>query len=92
VVPVVAALWWPLRVAIALAVFLTLYLLTVAVVRTFLRPPPAEPDPDSVVPVSERFRCNVCGTEVVMTASPDGFDLEAPRHCREDMVLITDQG
>ncbi|MFM7617412.1 MAG: hypothetical protein ACKO72_08140 [Actinomycetes bacterium] len=89
--PVVAALWWPLRAVIALAVFLTIYLLAAAVVRSFMRPAPAEPDPDSVVPVSERFRCTVCGAEVVMTATPDGFDLEAPRHCREDMVLVTDQ-
>ena len=87
----VGALWLPLRLLIALAAFLAIYLLAAKVVRAFMRPPPAEPDPSSVRAVSERFRCTVCGTEVVMTASPDGFDLEAPRHCREDMVLVTDQ-
>ena len=46
-----------------------------------------EPDPADLHPVDLRFRCIVCGAEVVMTTAA-GDDPEAPRHCREDMVLI----
>jgi hypothetical protein len=90
--PVVGALWLPLRILVALAAFLAIYLLAAKVVRAFMRPPPAEPDPSSVRPVSERYRCSVCGAEVTMTAAPEGFEPEAPRHCREDMVLVVEAG
>ena len=30
------------------------------------------------------------GAEVTMTAAPEGFDPEAPRHCREDMLLVVE--
>ena len=45
---------------------------------------PAEPDPDDVVPVDQRYRCEVCGAEVVMTAANSEQEIVAPRHCRED--------
>jgi hypothetical protein len=34
------------------------------------------------------FRCEICGTEVRMTAAPDQ-DPEPPRHCQEDMTMVT---
>ena len=34
-----------------------------------------------------RMRCTVCGAEVTMTAAPDE-EVDAPRHCREDMVGV----
>jgi hypothetical protein len=48
--------------------------------------PPAEPDPDDVKPVNLHYRCIVCGAEVTMTAAQEE-EPDAPRHCREDMVL-----
>ena len=54
--------------------------------RKFHVAPPAEPDPDDIKPVDLHYRCIVCGAEVTMTAAQD--DPEAPRHCREDMVLV----
>ena len=48
--------------------------------------PPEEPDPEDIKPVDLHFRCIVCGAEVTMTAAQE--DPEAPRHCREDMVLV----
>jgi len=51
---------------------------------------PEDPDPEKVRVVSERFRCSICGAEVTMTAAPEGFDPEAPRHCREDMLLVVE--
>jgi DNA-directed RNA polymerase subunit RPC12/RpoP len=78
-----------LRVAIALAAAVLLYLLAVKVVRTMMSPPPPdEPDMTRVEPVDFRYRCMVCGTEVTMTGSPDAEAPAAPRHCREDMTLL----
>jgi hypothetical protein len=77
------------RVLIALAAVVTLYLLAVRIVRTMMAPPPPdEPDMSKVKPVDYRYRCMVCGTEVTMTGSPDADAPDAPRHCREDMKLM----
>jgi hypothetical protein len=78
---------WVLRLVLALAVALTLYVVGASMLRKFHVAPPAEPDPDDIKPVNLRFRCIVCGAEVTMTAAQDD-DPEAPRHCREDMVLV----
>ena len=42
--------------------------------------------PTASCPSTCRYRCIVCGAEVVMTAAQDGEEIDAPRHCREDMV------
>jgi hypothetical protein len=76
-----------LRIVLGVGVALLLYLLGVAMLRKFQVAPPEEPDPDDIRPVHMQFRCIVCGAEVTMTAA-QGDDPEAPRHCREDMVLI----
>ncbi len=76
-----------LRIVLGVAVALALYLLGVSMLRKFQVAPPEEPDPDDIKPVHMQFRCIVCGAEVTMTAA-QGDDPEAPRHCREDMVLI----
>ncbi len=34
------------------------------------------------------YRCSICGAEVRMTVAPTE-DPEAPRHCLEDMELVT---
>ena len=78
-----------LRVAIALAAAVLLYLIAVKVIRTMMAPPPPdEPDMSKIEPVDFRYRCMVCGTEVTMTGSPDADAPDAPRHCREDMTLL----
>jgi hypothetical protein len=76
-----------LRVVFGVAVALVLYVTGANLLRKFQIAPPEEPDPDSVNPVNLRFRCIVCGAEVTMTAA-QGDDPEAPRHCREDMVML----
>ena len=87
------------RILLAVAVALVLYLIGVKIVRVMLAPaPPDEPDLSALRPVNYRYRCMVCGTEVTMTASPvaespdvdaPGADApDAPRHCREDMHLL----
>ncbi|MFI5046825.1 MAG: hypothetical protein ACHQIG_07145 [Acidimicrobiia bacterium] len=77
---------WVFRIVLALTVAVTLYVIGASMLRKFHVAPPPEPDPDDIKPVNLRFRCIVCGAEVTMTAAQD--DPEAPRHCREDMVLV----
>jgi hypothetical protein len=81
---------WVVRVVIALVAIVGIYLIGAAILAKFKIAPPAEPDPDQVVPVDLKFRCAVCGAEVVMTAAQADTEIDAPRHCREDMVLVDD--
>ena len=81
---------WALRVLIALVVCVLIYLFAVRIIRTMMAPPPPdEPDMSKVEAVDFRYRCMVCGTEVTMTGSPDADAPDAPRHCREDMRLLS---
>jgi hypothetical protein len=84
----VSAIGWAVRVVVAVVAMLVIYLAGASALRKFKIPPDAEPDPERVVPVDARFRCIVCGAEVTMTSAQAGDELEAPRHCREDMVRI----
>ncbi len=34
------------------------------------------------------YRCEICGAELRMTIAPDA-DPEAPRHCQDEMTLVT---
>jgi hypothetical protein len=79
-----------LRVLIGVAVAVVLYLFAVRIIRGMLAPPPPdEPDLSKLVPVDYRYRCGVCGAEVTMTAAPGDEEApDAPRHCREDMLLL----
>jgi hypothetical protein len=79
---------WSLRVVITVVAIVVIYVVGAAILAKFKIPPPAEPDPEQVVPVELHFRCVVCGAEVVMTAAQADTEIEPPRHCREDMVLI----
>ena len=86
----ISLIGWILRVAIALFAIVGIYVIGAAILAKFKIAPPAEPDPDLVVPMDLKFRCAVCGAEVVMTAAQAGTEIDAPRHCREDMVLVSD--
>jgi hypothetical protein len=82
-----------LRLLIALAVALAIYLLAVRVIRALNRPgPPDEPDPATLRPVDYRYRCGVCGAEVTMTSAPGEDAPDPPRHCKEDMSFIAGAG
>ncbi|MEX2254594.1 MAG: hypothetical protein WEC34_04070 [Acidimicrobiia bacterium] len=68
---------------------LLIYLMGASILKKFKVAPDQEPDPEAVVPVNIRYRCIVCGAEVTMTAAQDsGEEPDAPRHCREDMILV----
>jgi hypothetical protein len=80
--------WTIVRILIGVVVALTVYVIGASMLRKFHVAPPSEPDPEDIKPVDLHFRCIVCGAEVTMTAAQDE-DPEPPRHCREDMVLVT---
>jgi len=56
--------------------------------QSFATPLPPPPDPGTLRKVKLVFRCSVCGTEVRMTAATNE-EPEPPRHCMDDMELIT---
>ena len=84
----VSTLGWVVRTVVAVVAMVTIYLVGAGMLRKFKIPPEAEPDPEQVVQVNARFRCVVCGAEVTMTAAQNPDELDAPRHCREDMVPV----
>jgi len=54
----------------------------------FARPVPPPPDPGELRKVRLTFQCSICSTTVRMTMANDEVP-EPPRHCQEDMDLIT---
>lgn len=85
------AFWTIARFGIALVAAVVLYLVGAALVRNFsaAEPPDEEPDPANLEDVDYRYRCIVCGAQLVLYAAPGGEVPQAPRHCREPMVLMT---
>jgi hypothetical protein len=86
-------IWTVAKVAIAVVAAVGIYYLSARVIHMFTVAPPEEPEPGELRPVDLRYRCVVCGAELTMTAAPappEGEEPEAPRHCREDMVLVAD--
>jgi len=84
------ALWTIVRFGVAVAAAVILYLIGAAFVRNFssMEPPDDEPDVSNLEDVDYRYRCIVCGAQVVMYASQSGEVPDAPRHCREPMELM----
>jgi hypothetical protein len=75
-----------LDLLIALAIGLAVWRVSVWMIRLLATPPP-EVDPDDVVAADRHYRCTICGTEVTLTVA-NLKETAAPRHCREDMVLV----
>lgn len=72
-----------LNILIAVAIGVVIWKLSMLVLRAVVNPPP-DLDPDDTVSASRRFRCSVCGAEVIMTAV-NRAEPQSPRHCREEM-------
>ena len=81
-----------LKIAVAIVAFFCIYLTGTFIVRAFTHAPPPEPEIGRLRRVDSRYRCTVCGTEVTMTAAPEDEIPHAPRHCREDMMLVVEGG
>jgi hypothetical protein len=76
------------RIVIAVLVALVLLKVGMMVLGGFARPVPEPPDPGELRRVRLSYRCSICSTEVRMTHANDEVP-EPPRHCMEDMDLVT---
>ncbi len=76
------------KVLVAVAIGLVILRVGIAMLRMFATPVAEPPPPGELRKVKLLYRCDICGTEVRMTAALDQ-DPEPPRHCLEDMTLVT---
>lgn len=74
-------------VVAALAVGL-LFKVGFAMLGGLAQPVPDPPPAGELRKVKIMYRCSICGTEVRMTTANDQMP-DAPRHCLEDMDLVT---
>lgn len=77
-----------INVIIAIAVFYLIMRTGLKLLAGFSQPMAEPPPPGEMRKVKLNYRCDVCGSEARMTMAPDE-DPPAPRHCLEDMRLIT---
>jgi hypothetical protein len=82
--------WFALKVLVALCAAVAIYLIGARSIGNFSKSePPPDPAEIPLEDVDYRYRCIVCGAQVVLFAAPEGEVPEAPRHCREPMVLVS---
>ena len=77
-----------IKILIAVAVFYLIMKWGLKMLAAFSAPMAEPPPPGEMRKVKLEYRCDICGSEARMTMAPDE-DPPAPRHCLEDMVLIT---
>ena len=83
-------LWLVLKLGIAVAAAVVIYLIAAKSIANFSRSdPPPDPSEVDLEDVDYRYRCIVCGAQAVVYSAPFGEEPEPPRHCREPMALIT---
>ena len=80
--------WSIVDIIIAIVIGAVLFKVGSTILGSFARPVPAPPDPGELRKVRLTYRCSICYTEVRMTMANDEVP-EAPRHCMEDMELVT---
>jgi hypothetical protein len=85
--------WWltgasPVAVVVAVLAGWLILKIGFAVMSSLATPLPEPPPPGELRKVRLVYRCSLCGTEVRMTSANDETP-EPPRHCMEDMDLVT---
>jgi hypothetical protein len=76
-----------LKILLAVVVCLVILRVGVFILRALATPPPT-PEEGELRRVNLKYQCTICGAEVRMTKA--GEDLpDAPRHCMEDMELVS---
>jgi hypothetical protein len=74
--------------AVAAVVAYLIIALGLAMLGMLASPVPEPPPPGELRKVRLTFQCVVCGTEVRMTSAAEQ-DPEPPRHCFDEMRLVT---
>jgi hypothetical protein len=75
-------------VVVATVVVFVVMKLGFSVLRGFAAPVNEPPPPGELRKVRLHYRCSICATEVRMTMANDQMP-DPPRHCLEDMELVT---
>jgi hypothetical protein len=82
--------WLGFKVFAAVVAAVLIYLWGARSVAGFAKSePPPDPSEVELEDVDYNYRCIVCGARLVLYSAPEGEMPEAPRHCREPMVLVT---
>jgi len=76
------------KILVAIAAAVVIWKIGATVLGSLARPAPAPPPAGELRRVRLTYRCSICGTEVRMTTANDEVP-EPPRHCQEDMDLVT---
>lgn len=77
-----------LKIFIAIAAAVIIFRVGAAMIRSMSSTPPEPPPPGELRKVKLIYRCSLCGAELRMTKANDEVP-EAPRHCMEDMELVS---
>ncbi|MET0902185.1 MAG: hypothetical protein ABWZ52_03000 [Acidimicrobiales bacterium] len=85
--------WWltdasPVAILIAAAAVYLLFKIGFAMLGGLAQPVAEPPPAGELRKVKIMYRCSICGTEVRMTVANDQMP-EPPRHCLEEMDLVT---
>jgi len=89
----VVVAWWltdasVVALLVAAAAVYVMMRIGFAMLGGLAQPVPEPPPPGELRKVKITYRCSICGTEVRMTVANDEMP-EPPRHCLEDMDLVT---
>jgi len=76
------------HLVIAVLIFVVVLGVGVAILRLLGRGQPQPPPIGEMRKVDLRYRCDICGAEVRMTLADDEMP-EPPRHCQDEMRLVT---
>jgi len=77
-----------IRIVIAIAIAYAIIRFGLMMLRGMAAPIPEPPPPGELRKVKINYRCMICGSEVRMTMSTDQ-EPEAPRHCMQEMDIVT---
>lgn len=74
--------------AIGLVMFVGIWKVGIGMLRSMTSTLPPPPPTGEMRRINVRYRCGVCGVELRLTMAPDE-DPPPPKHCMEDMDLVT---
>lgn len=78
----------PINLLIAIVAGVLILRFGLAILRGLAQPLPEPPPAGELRKVKLMYRCSLCGTEVRMTTAINETP-DPPRHCMEDMDLLT---
>ena len=76
------------KLVVSAIVIVVVMRIGIAILRALASPVPEPPPSGELRKVNLRYRCALCGAEVRMTAAAE-HEPEAPRHCMEQMDLVS---